>query len=66
MGELIDSTRVRVLLNDSIQKVKTKQYPHNNAMFKSFRGIFDDKLKKELASIRQKNTQPLLDTVLTE
>lgn len=66
MNEMIDYQRVRVLLNESIQRAKTRKYPHNDAMFKSLRAIFDAKLNKELGLIRRKIIQPLLDTVLTE
>ena len=65
-GEMVSSTRVRVLLHDSIDRCKTRNYPNIDVMFKWLIAIFDAKMQRELASIRQKNVQPLLDTVLTE
>lgn len=65
-GEMVNSTRVRVLLRDSIDRCKTRNYPNIDVMFKGLIAIFDAKMQKELALARQKNAQPLLDTVLTE
>ncbi len=65
-GEMVNSTRVRVLLHDSIDRCKTRNYPNIDVMFKGLIAIFDAKMQKELSSTRQKNAQPLLDTVLTE
>lgn len=66
MNEMVDSVRIRQLLNESIQRCKTREYPNTNVIFKGLLAIFDAKIKKELALIRQKTVKPLLDTVLTE
>jgi hypothetical protein len=66
MNEMIEIELVRALVHESIQRCATRKYPDHSTQVHAFMEIFENKLQRELALIRQKTTQPLLDTVLTE